>query len=77
MDNFFFPFLFKFQTLPGKIHSRMSNLDWYDVASRELGKIQAMADILITVDPGDLNRETISSMGGIINECAERIAERL
>ncbi len=41
----------------------------------EMIKIRSLTDVLVTVDPGDLERNTLACLAVLIQEAAERMKE--
>jgi hypothetical protein len=46
-----------------------------DELERELMKIEAVADVLVTVDAGELAKNTLATFGAILEEACGRVRE--
>jgi hypothetical protein len=54
------------------------NKDIYNLVDRELLKIEAVSDVFITLkEAGELERNTLTALGVIIQEAVEKIREYL
>jgi hypothetical protein len=54
------------------------NKDIYNLVDRELLKIEAVSDVFITLkEAGELERNTLTALGVIIEEAVEKIREYL
>lgn len=44
-----------------------------DKIQREMINIRSLTDVLISLDPGELERHTLACLAGLIREAADRI----
>lgn len=48
-----------------------------DEIEREMMKIRSITDVLVTVDPSELERHTLACLAVMIREAAERIEQSI